>query len=77
MSGPSFEDEYFEGSLPPMTSGDSLSEESISDLLKDSNEMKDTSPPLDDLPLEERAPPSRSKGDDYVPGESTITGRPR
>jgi hypothetical protein len=75
MPGPSFEDEYFEGTLPPMTSGDTLSEESISDLLKDSDEMKDKSTPLDDLPPEERAP--RPKDDDYVPGESTITGRPR
>jgi hypothetical protein len=75
MPGSSFEDEYFEGSLPPTTSGSPLSEESISDLLRDSDEVKDTSTPLDDLPPEERAP--RPRDDDYVPGESTITGRPR
>lgn len=75
MPGPSLDDEYFEGSLPP-TSGAPLSEESISDLLKDSDEVKDTSTPFDDLPLEERTPPAGPK-DDYVPGDSTIRGRPR
>jgi len=69
---PTFEDEYFEGYLPPTTSGVPLSEESISDLLKE------TRKPLDDLPLEEQGPapaPASHKDDDYVPGESTITGR--